>query len=233
LALTIGLARLNLDRSSIPEPIAAQNNVSDSVFSFYLTDKNYGSEIVFGGIDKSKYYGDITWYPVFNWESTFSKWSRLHKLTSKLNNFLPDVYWSINLDKASFGNMELASNGIAVFDSAYRFIGVPTEVYDKIQDVVGYSVDLFDKQLTLFDCSAINRLPVFSLVFNRFSRKEFTLTPKEYVVGEHQGLCAHVFTSTRAMNEYVPNLWVFGTVFMKKYYTVFDEKRGIGLATAA
>merc|ERR1719440_2609268 len=95
----LGLGFKSIAQYQIPtpfEPMVAQKLVDEPVFAFYLqSDASAQGELVFGGVDKSHYTGELVNVP----------------LTS-------ETYWEVSLDKLTFGSdVVVASPQKAIIDS--------------------------------------------------------------------------------------------------------------------
>lgn len=81
-----------------------QKLLDKPVFAFYLNSEEEGSEAIFGGIDSSKYTGDITWIPLRR-----------------------KAYWEVNFDSLTFGEQtaEMEATG-AILDTGTSLISLPS-----------------------------------------------------------------------------------------------------------
>jgi hypothetical protein len=93
------------------DDVVSQHSLPSNKFSVYLRDKQYGSEISFGGYKKSQVASDVFWAPV----------------TRK-------SYWQIKIDDVTFNNAKtgLCSNCQVAVDTGTSLLAGPTEVVQEI-----------------------------------------------------------------------------------------------------
>jgi len=184
-----------------------QKLIDEPVFAFYLQqDASQQGELVFGGIDKSHYTGELVDVP----------------LTS-------ETYWQVSLDAMTFGGKPvISSSQKAIIDSGTSLLAGPTEQVAALAKQVG-AQSLMGKEYTV-DCSKLSSLPDLKVTLGG---KEFTLTSKDYVL-QVSGQCLFAFTGIEVPPPAGP-LWIMGDIFMRKYYCIFDygsKRMRIGLAAA-
>merc|ERR1719163_851257 len=105
----LGLGFKSISQYNIPTPFEAmidQKLVEQPVFAFYLqSDASAQGELVFGGIDKSHYTGELVKVPLIS-----------------------ETYWEVSLDKLSFGSdVVVSSKQNAIIDSGTSLLAGPTE----------------------------------------------------------------------------------------------------------
>ncbi|PLW48875.1 hypothetical protein PCANC_07514 [Puccinia coronata f. sp. avenae] len=184
--------------------------LDEPVFAFYLgsadgtkADPN-GGEVVFGGVDKAHYEGEIFYAPVRR-----------------------RGYWEVELKSVKFGDEEMKLHNVgAAIDTGTSLIALPTDTAEIINAEIG-ATKSWSGQYTV-DCSRIPELP--DLTFN-FGGKEFTITGEDYIL-QVQGTCVSAFTGLD-MPPNIGELWIVGDVFLRKWYTVYDWGRdAVGFAKA-
>ena len=170
-----------------------QKLISESVFAFYLQDDaSKQGELVFGGIDKSHYTGELVDVP----------------LTS-------ETYWEVSLDAMTFGGKPvISSKANAIIDSGTSLLAGPKDVVAALAKQVG-ATSVLGKEY-IIDCSKVASLPSLEVTLGGQS---FTLTAADYVMKVNQ--CLFAFTGIDVPPPRGP-LWIMGDVFMRKYYCVFD-----------
>jgi saccharopepsin len=134
--------------------------LDEPVFSFWLNDaKNevggVGGELVFGGVDQSRFNGNIHWAPVRR-----------------------KGYWEVELEKVVFDGeeVEMEDTGAAI-DTGTSLLAVPTMVADLINKQIGAKKNFAGQYI--IECDKVPNLPDFSLQFNG---KLFTLTGYDYIL---------------------------------------------------
>ncbi|KAK5582579.1 hypothetical protein RB653_004164 [Dictyostelium firmibasis] len=209
----LGLAFQSISVNDIPPVfynMMSQGLVSSQLFSFWLsrTPGTDGGELSFGSIDNTKYTGDITYVPLTN-----------------------TTYWEFAMD--DFGvdgeSSGFCSNGChAIADSGTSLIAGPladiTALNEKLGAVILNGEGIFS------DCSVINTLPNVTITL---AGREFTLTPKEYVLEVTEFGKTECLSGFMGIDIGFPNFWILGDVFISAYYTVFDfGNKQVGFATA-
>jgi len=193
--LGLGFKSISQYNISTPfEAMVAQKLVDEPVFAFYLqSDASAQGELVFGGVDKSHYTGELKKVP----------------LTS-------ETYWEVSLDKMSFGSDEVVSSSQhAIIDSGTSLLAGPTDAVKSLAAKVG-ATSVMGKEYVI-DCSKVESLPKLSITLGG---QEFELEGKDYTIASGKQ-CLFAFMGIDVPAPRGP-LWIMGDVFMKKYYCVFD-----------
>jgi len=190
--------------------MVSQKLVDDAVFSFYLnrnaSDPN-GGELLLGGIDQSKYTGDITYVPV----------------TSK-------GYWEFAMDSIQINGEKVFCTGgcNAIADTGTSLIAGPSEEVKKLNEQIG-ATPIVGGEYTI-DCAKVPTLPAMDFVIGG---KKFTLKGEDYILKVStmgQTECISGFLGIDVPPPRGP-LWILGDVFIGPYYTVFDlGKNQLGFA---
>ena len=185
-----------------------QDIVDEKRFAFYLGDSTNenadGGEATFGGIDKSKFTGDITWLPVRR-----------------------KAYWEVKFDAIGLGDefAELQNHGAAI-DTGTSLITLPSDLAEVINAQIGAKKG-WTGQYTV-DCETRGSLPNLSFKFNG---KKFTISPYDYTL-EVSGSCISAITPMD-FPEPVGPLAIIGDAFLRRYYSIYDvENNAVGLANA-
>ena len=104
------------------EQLVAQGSINRAAYSLWLNDQKASSgDILFGGIDRSKFVGDLVSLPIQQLNGTYSK---------------PLIQWtSLGLTDVT-GSTLLGLNqsfpALAILDSTTPYISVPNNVYDQL-----------------------------------------------------------------------------------------------------
>ena len=140
-----------------------------------------------------------------------------------------ELYWEVKIDAIYVGNKDTGICGItygkecvAAVDTGTSLLAAPS------RDVRALHENLFVDP----DCVDVDRLP--SLTFSLAGDVNVTLRPADYVLRatrhNNQDVC---FAGVMPMDVPPPRgpLWVFGDVFLRAFFTVFDrENMRIGFA---
>jgi saccharopepsin len=193
----MGLGFKSISQYNIPTPFEAmidQKLVAEPVFAFYLQeDASQQGELVFGGIDKSHYTGDLVDVPLIS-----------------------ETYWEVSLDAMKFGgDAVISSPQKAIIDSGTSLLAGPKDAVSSLATKVG-ATSVLGKEYTI-DCSKKSSLANLDVTLGG---KSFELTPEDYIL-EVSGQCLFAFIGLDVPPPRGP-LWIMGDVFMRKYYTVFD-----------
>lgn len=190
--------------------------LEENLFTFYVKKNKKSGEIekgelTFGRIDESKYKAPLNYVVVDN----------------------HDGFWMVGMKTVTMKGAELPSDA-SVIDSGTTLIIGPVETVNTLYSLMG--VHSQKGELPLVDCSSVDELPPITFTIGEL---ELELESKYYVVkGEDTeqkkvvcmvGILGVDNPSRRAKDE--KRLWVLGTLFMYKYFTVFNyTHRSIGFA---
>ena len=149
--------------------LLSQGKVSSPVFGVYLSrnaQSKVGGEITFGGIDTSRYTGDITYVP--------------------LNS---ETYWAFVIDDMTIGGKtaSVCSKCQGIADTGTSLIAGPKDAMTKINDMIGAKVGPTGQAMV--NCSAIAAMPDVAFVLNG---KSFSLKAEQYVL-QVSGQCISGF----------------------------------------
>jgi len=207
----LGLGFDTISVNKIPPPfynMIDQGLLDEPVFAFYLGDTNNGesdeAEAIFGGINKDHYTGKITEIPLRR-----------------------KAYWEVDLDAITFGDAtaELANTGV-ILDTGTSLIALPSTLAELLNKEMGAKKG-YNGQYTV-ECDKRATLPDMSFTLSGYN---FTITPYDYIL-EVQGSCISSFMGMD-FPEPVGPLAILGDAFLRKWYSIYDLKKGtVGLAAA-
>uniref|UniRef100_A0A060T7R0 Aspartate protease n=1 Tax=Blastobotrys adeninivorans TaxID=409370 RepID=A0A060T7R0_BLAAD len=207
----LGLAYDTISVNRIVPPIynaIGSGLLDDNVFAFSLGDanknENDGGSITFGGIDKSKYTGKITYLPVRR-----------------------KAYWEVEFNSISLGKetADLDNTGAAI-DTGTSLLALPSGLAEILNAQIGAKRS-WNGQYTI-ECDSRDSLPDLTLNFGGF---DFTLSAYDYTL-EVSGSCISAFTPLD-LPEPIGPMAIIGDAFLRKYYSVYDiDNDAVGLARA-
>lgn len=184
-----------------------QGLLDEPVFSFYLGDSNTegdDSEVLFGGIDKSHYTGEMIKIPLRR-----------------------KAYWEVELDAIAFGGQtaEIEATG-AILDTGTSLIALPSTMAELLNKEIGAKPS-WSGQYTI-ECEAKKGLP--DLTFT-LSGHNFTIGPDDYIL-DVQGSCISAIMGMDIPAPAGP-LAILGDSFLRKWYSVYDlGSDSVGLAAS-
>ncbi|KAG9327908.1 hypothetical protein JZ751_018378, partial [Albula glossodonta] len=189
-----------------------ENLLQYNLFAFYLSrDAQQGSELTFGGVDNTKYQGQIHWTPVTS-----------------------ETYWQIGIDGFSVNNQETGwcSQGCqAIVDTGTSMLTCPQQFLGYLMRGIGAQQSQYGEYMV--DCSQMNNLP--TLYFN-INGVNLPLPPSAYIMVQNQGgyqYCMVGISPTYLPSQNGQPLWILGDVFLREYYSVYDRaNNNVGFATA-
>jgi len=140
--------------------------LDEAVFSFRIGEtEEDGGEVVFGGIDRSAYIGELVYAPVRR-----------------------QAYWEVELNKIQFGDevLELENTGAAI-DTGTSLIALPSDVAEMLNAEIG-ATKSWNGQYTL-PCDKVPSLPELSFFFNK---QRYPLRGSDYILNI-QDTCISAF----------------------------------------
>ena len=195
--------------------VIKSNKLKHNIFSMYLSKNNYDnrSSILFGEVDKER----------MNTNFTFIDLSK-----SNLSS-----YWMISIDEIYIDNIKtdycdkirkysLKHKCNVAIDSGTSLFTFPSFIF----------YDLKRKMNIKEDCSNYKDLHriSFSVTTNKGEREDLIFDKEDYIINTEKEKCFGGFMPLDVPTPKGP-LIVFGEMFLKKYYTVFDrDNNQIGIA---
>lgn len=138
---------------------------------------------------------------------------------------LAATYWEITLDGVTVdGTSMLPTSGKAIVDSGTSLLTGPSEQVAKIASILGAKEVIAGEYFMKCDMNAPD------IVFN-IDGKDYNLSPVDYLIPD--GNICLLGMMGLDIPEPTGPLWILGDVFMRKYYTVFDQtNERVGFALA-
>ncbi|KAK0725401.1 aspartic peptidase domain-containing protein [Lasiosphaeris hirsuta] len=181
-----------------------QKTIEESVFSFYLSDTDGESEVVFGGVDKSRHEGKLITIPLRR-----------------------TAYWEVDLDSIAYGKdaADLEGTGV-ILDTGTSLIALPSQLAEMLNAQIGAKKG-YNGQYSV-DCAKRDSLKEITFGMSGYN---FTLGPYDYIL-ELSGSCISTFMGMDFPPPTGP-LAILGDAFLRRYYTVYDlGKNTISIAKA-
>lgn len=181
------------------QTLMSQGKVEQALFQFYLTKGSAdGGEMVLGGIDSSKFKGNLTWVP----------------LSSK-------TYWAFKMQGISLGGKNLCQGGCTgIADTGTSLLAGPTAAVAQLNALIG-AMPIPGGEYVLINCTddTIDALP--PVTFN-IAGNDFVLTGKDYVLVVDAGKQKECISGFIGIDVPAGPLWILGDLFISQYVTVFD-----------
>ncbi|CAF1345504.1 unnamed protein product [Adineta steineri] len=212
----LGLAYPNLtsgDEKPFFYNMWSQGLISEPIFSFYLNpdvNATSSSELIFGGIDSTKYTGSITYIPV-----------------------VLEGYWEFQMTQVTVGSTVISSSAYAIADTGTTLITGPTQQVTALNVALGGT---YDSSSGMYTVSCTTRtLSSFPNVTFTIGGTAFVLTPLQYLRIHKETrthyVCYSVFTSENVEDTNRNDFWILGDYFLFWYYSIFDiSNNRIGFA---
>ena len=204
----LGLAFKDLtvnDVTPVVDTMKAQGVIDTSIFAFKLGVNNGDEgELTFGGYDEAYFTGSINYVPL-----------------------IASTYWEISLDGgASMDGSTFGVGNKAIVDSGTSLLTGPSSYVNEMATKLG-AIEIGDGQY-LTSCN-YDGFPDMEF---KIGGVTYTLTPSDYLIPDGKK-CLFAILGMDVPAPMGP-LWILGDVFMRKYYTIFDQDNlQIGFALAA
>lgn len=194
------------------ELLKSQGKIDSAIFSIFIGDNSFGdnevlqSNMIIGGYDLQTYsHADYFTY---------------------LDVYASTGFWAIILDEIALGSTSISTNRVAIFDTGTSLLLGPTSEVASMLDILYYEYDCWTSSgYLLCDCTTYST-SYYPTIYMTIQGKEFSIHP-EYYFAQFGGACQVL------MGTFPADAWVFGDVFLRRYYTLFDmEHSRIGLAVS-
>jgi len=190
-----------------------QGLVEEEVFSFWMSqtpDTIPGGELTFGGVDTSRYTGEVTWVP----------------LTAQ-------TYWQIHMDDFRVNDNSTGwcpSPCKAIADTGTSLITGPSAYMNALNKELGAFV--FRGEGIFPNCDILTTGPTITIVL---AGRNFDLKPSDYILqvsNEGTTTCVSGFYGLDIPPPTGP-LYIIGDTFLSKYYSIYDfANKRVGFATS-
>lgn len=241
--------------------LAAQGIIAQPIFSIYLNNAaktGYVGEVVFGGVDTSKFTGNLTYLPVVPLSATSSSTSKNTSKKKKraFSASTSDYYWMVyaqgvsvtdssNSTSASNLDLTFSSVGAFILDTGTTLTYLPTNIAQQIvQSVAGSNVNTDAGSGTyIVDCSLAKSTASF--VLKMAASASSTAAPITLSVPISSLVIPLDGTTTSNSNFCVfgiapsgtgsvgSNMYLIGDSVLRSAYMVFDMGNNrVGLASA-
>ncbi|XP_008145377.2 pepsin B [Eptesicus fuscus] len=210
----LGMAYPNMAVGNAPtvmQGMLQQGQLTQPIFSFYFSrqpTRQYGGELILGGVDNQLYSGQIVWAPVTQ-----------------------ELYWQIAIQEFAIGNQATGwcSQGCqAIVDTGTFLLAVPQQYMGSFLQATG--AQQAQNGDFVVACNSVQSLPTITFII---SGSQFPLPPSAYVLNNN-GYCRLGIEATYLPSPNGQPLWILGDVFLKEYYSVYDMANNrVGFAFAA
>ncbi|KAI5623822.1 cathepsin D precursor, partial [Silurus asotus] len=191
-----------------------QGLLQQNLFGFYLSPYGQsGSEVSFGAVDTNMYQGQIKWTPV-----------------------TAETYWQIGIQEFQISGQQTGwcsqyGGCQAIVDTGTPSLTAPSSVMSSLMQYIGAQQNSYGEYAV--DCSQVGNLPTLTFTI---SGSTFPLAPSAYIQvcsSALLGYCTVDIYPTYLPAQNNQPLWIFGDVFLRVYYSVYDrENNQVGFAQA-
>ena len=210
----LGFTSLSQGYPTFIDNLQKQQLIKRRMFSFYLNnnlsnDGNPLSELIIDGYD-TKY--------MKNKENGFT-----------YIDVIDDNFWAVSMSGLLIDHISVPiKNNKALIDSGTSLIGIPTDDFNILFNIIteeyGKTCFLDEYQLLNCVCSNVNEFPLLKLMLGN---ELFVIEAIDYILYYSQ-TCIFLLQQL----DYEKH-WILGNVFMRNYYTLFDQDNmKIGFASA-
>lgn len=202
------------DFPGVVSTLYKQKLISKPIFGINLgrgSDPNDEGSFSIGGIDQTKYTGDITYV--------------------SLNNGSSSLFWEIPIGGLFIEgySIDLGGSRTAIVDTGTTLLVMPPEDALKLHGYI--SGTRTDGSNFVIPCNTSLQLEL------EFNNKKFVISPEDYVgvaysKGENDDGSDSLCISNIQGMQFDNNRWILGDVFLKNVYSVYDmEEHRVGFGT--
>ncbi|CAO0801696.1 unnamed protein product [Mucor circinelloides] len=230
--------------------LAAQKVIKEPIFSIFLnsiSEPNWSGEIIFGGIDESKFNGELNYLPVASLTTRSS--SGITATDSKAGYY----YWMVygqglgvkNSNTGSNPSWRLREIGAYILDTGTTLTYLPTSVAtDIVTAFAGERNFALDRQSGVFivDCATAKSPAIFQLQMSQsstVSSSPLTLSvpaselviPIDGTTADNAQVCMFGIAPLGGGGGIGSNMYLIGDSVLRSAYMVFDMGQNrVGLA---
>ncbi|CEP10765.1 hypothetical protein [Parasitella parasitica] len=234
--------------------LASQNVIKEPIFSIFLnsiSEPNWSGEIIFGGIDQSKFDGELSYLPVASLTTRSSSGGRTRSSNSSSNAGY--YYWMVygqglgvkNSNTGSNPSWRLREVGAYILDTGTTLTYLPTSVAtDIVAAFAGENNYALDRQSGVFivDCATAKSPAMFQLQMSQSSSvsdSPLTLSvpaselviPIDGTSADNAQVCMFGIAPLGGAGGIGSNMYLVGDSVLRSAYMVFDMGQNrVGLA---
>ncbi|CAF3437460.1 unnamed protein product [Rotaria sp. Silwood1] len=189
-----------------------QGLIPDPIFSFYFNPNPNvypGGELIFGGVDSTKYLDSITYVDVI-----------IH------------AYWEFMMNSVQTNGKTICSNCRAILDTGTTLIVGPSNQIALLNYAIGGT---YDHEIGLYTVDCYTRLlSDFPDVEFSIGNMTFKLSVLQYLLilkDSDNYICYTVFQGVNLRDNRGNLIWILGDYFLSRFYSIYNVNRNqIGLA---
>ncbi|KAL2833387.1 aspartic peptidase domain-containing protein [Aspergillus cavernicola] len=204
----LGLGRSNdtsLGKPAFMDHVMEQANLKSNLVSFHLSRSSDGARdgtVTFGGVDTTKFTGDIVYTNVVN----------------------SSIHWNIPLDDASIDGKACGfTNKSAIIDTGTSYSLLPPKDAESLHALIPGSKRVSEENFVV-PCDST------AVVQFGFSGVSYTMSPKDYI-GDRLESGDGCISTIIGQGVFGDDVMILGDTFLKNVYAVFDfDNDRIGFA---
>ena len=209
--LGLGYDTIAVEQVVPPFYLMMEQHDIEPLFGVYVNAKvdNDAGEIVFGGVNKDKFTGELHYAPVVR-----------------------KAYWEVAMSSVTVNGKALEGKHTAAIDTGTSLIALPADEAEWINEQLG-GTKTPQGQYTV-PCDKVDSLPEITM---SFGGKPFPLNGNDYILRASSPMGGGEQCISGFMGIDLPpklgKIWIVGDVFLRKYYTVYDKGNDrVGFALA-
>ncbi|KAJ3261031.1 hypothetical protein HK103_006986 [Boothiomyces macroporosus] len=202
------------------QSLATKFSTNNAIVSFWYNlqasptaPAGTSGEITFGGIDPSRYTGQITWFVIFN---------------CRFDSVSGQPHWAVNLNSISIGGNSIFSSSLTTFiDTGTTAFVLPTAIVKQLNAKFTLTNNGY-----VIPCSQAASLSPVTFGFGN-SGLSITLSGNQQVAQISNNICLSIFSSPPAtLGSTGQQYGIAGALFINQFYNVFDYGNNrVGFAT--